>query len=437
MEGELETDSHEIKESIMTLDERKGVTPQIKEQVTPKRKTQQEHDDEGMAITEVNLSERRSVRKRKVNPHVEAFLKGRTIKLEDDDADQESVGELLECGGNTVATEKATPKDQANLKRKSADHLDSDVNVDETPKRSKRIKTTVNDDNISTTKQNAKTNKSEDISSMNILDSSDAEHTRPMTARKPQCLKKTANNSDAENENNAEDVTKTFSAATINSATIPEDQQERDLITPPKSGHAKAKDKSQVVNKAKEALGASKRSEPKGNTIPLSRIEEILNAEPNISKSQPTQTDDNPKFNVVFDEESGNYQLTMSLDVKSPTKHLANMSDQSHNVEPKVGLLSKVDEELRDDSRTVYSCPVCHKQFVALPKFNKHVVGTNCTNIMLKGVVKVPEDIKPFIEKAGKVGDTSECPSCNKKLYCIEARITYVLLKLWQYRVAS
>ena len=165
----------------------------------------------------------------------------------------------------------------------------------------------------------------------------------------------------------------------------------------------------------------------KESEIQVSRIEDIFNSEPfaYFSKSQSDSSSDadNPKFNVVFDEESGNYQLTMSIDSKPSAKLEVEKTAEKVVQESEVGDLSEADEKLRDDSRAVHTCPVCRKQFLALPKFHKHIVGTNCTNVMLQGVVAAPEDIRPLIEKAGKITDSNQCPNCEKRLYCIEVSV--------------
>ena len=427
----------------------KATVVKIKETETPKSIVKKGRNTEEIASPEVSNSPggRRSSRKRKINPDVEAFLKGRTLQfeVEENDEQQEITDEVIP----DVEKETTEIKSSKRLKRKSRNQSDSNYEVEEVSETPKRPKgEPVNIVNGAACRKSSENDR--EINKMSDV--------TPILAKLTDGVSKESGD---QQPTEGVDVGKIRNTDTLRSL---QESQYPQLDSSSKHEESQCTDKNDPDNSSKEGgvqrkefstlrdkkathaqyinnensdtceenTDSNVKSETKKTAskihvkeseIPDSRIEEILNSEPSKSPSDSNSDADNPKFNVVFDEESGNYQLTMSIDSKLSAKAKAPMAAEKVIQASEVGDLSEADEKLRDDSRAVYTCPVCRKQFLALSKFNKHVVGTNCTNVMLQGVVAAPENIRPLIEKAGKVTVSNQCPSCEKKLYCIEVSL--------------
>ena len=444
IQNEENTKRKSVKDNI------KATVVKMKETQTTKNSTGKDKKTEEIASSEVSNSPggRRSSRKRKINPDVEVFLKGRTLQFEtEENEEQATIDEV------TLDVEKKTTvlKSPKRLKRKSRNQSDSDCEFEEVPKAPKRPKgqpvkiisgaaykkSSENDRErlkISDVTQiptkmvdsvSKMTNDHQQPESVGVEKPSNADPLHPLHASKHNKLDSSSKHEEAPStpKNDTDEKSK-------------EGVQRKEVLTLREKKTAHAQDIiNEISDTNEEKTDANVKSETgkteskeklheKEGEIPVSRIEEIIDSEPvTYSQSNNKSDADNPKFNVVFDEESGNYQLTMSIDSKPSAKLKVEKPAEKVVQESEVGNLSDADEKLRDDSRTVHTCPVCRKQFLALQKFHKHIVGTNCTNVMLQSIVTTPEDIRPLIEKAGKVTDSNQCPNCEKSLYCIEVSL--------------
>ena len=432
-------------------DKIKTTVVKMKETQTTKNITAKDKKTEEIASSEVSNSPggRRSSRKRKINPDVEAFLKGRTLQFEteENEEQQETIDEVTH-GMEKKTTVLQSPK---RLKRKSRNQSDSNCEFEEVPKAPKRpkgqpvkiisgaaYKKSYENDRERYKKSDVTqipakmadsvskmTNDHQPPESVDVGKPSNTDPLHPPHASKQHNkLDSSSKHEEAPStpKNDTDEKSK-------------EERKEVPTLREKKSAHTQdiineISDTNEEKANVKSETGKSESKEKlhdKEGEIPVSRMEEILDSEPVTcsSKSQSNNNSDadNPKFNVVFDEESGNYQLTMSIDSKPSAKLKVEKPAEKAVQESEVGNLSEADEKLRDDSRTVHTCPVCRKQFLALQKFHKHIVGTNCTNVMLQTIVTTPEDIRPLIEKAGKVTDSNQCPNCEKSLYCIEVSL--------------
>ena len=120
-------------------DKIKETVVEMKETKTPKSISGKGRKTEDIASSEAsnNPGGRRSSRKRKINPDVEAFLKGRTLQFEtEENEQQETVDEVTPDVGNET-TEVGSPK---RLKSKSRHQSDPDCELKEVPRTPKRPK---------------------------------------------------------------------------------------------------------------------------------------------------------------------------------------------------------------------------------------------------------------------------------------------------------
>ena len=406
---------------------------------------------EEIASSEVsnNPGGRRSSRKRKINPNVEAFLKGRTLQFETEENEQQEIVDEVTPDVENETTEVRSPK---RLKSKSKHQSDPGPELEEVPKTPKRPKgepvkivsetayrkSSGNDgqidattvlakvaDSVSKVTNDQQLTESDDVDKNKNVELLHSFHTSQQhdesnsTSKHEESQSTALNDTDEKSEEGVQRVK--FPTLRDKKAALSQDNTNETSDTNEENTDSNVKSETEITV-SKEKI------HDKGGEIQVPGIEEIINSEPYACsgklQSDSSSDADNPKFNVVFDEESGHYQLTMSIDSKPSAKVQVEKATEKVVQESEVGDLSEADEKLRDDSRAVHTCPVCRKQFLALPKFNKHIVGTNCTNVMLQGVVAAPEDIRPLIEKAGKITDSNQCPNCEKRLYCIEVSLT-------------
>ncbi len=342
---------------VAVTDETTSSFQQIEPVSTPPRENKADDDEVS--------SERRSSRKRKINPRVEAFLKGKDVKHESVSKEPES------CIEKEVGDE---------VKRRKTGHE--------------------NRGPVSTLKSIEKNTKVAGEHDNNAVRTKDPEE------------KGTA----SENANNVDEI---FVGGVI----IEEVLQQRD---PSEQQHPQ-----KVPSDSEDEVNKRNRIETQvGPARTVSGAEESTQREPERDEGAaeipaveivnvPTG-DGDMTFKVVFDEQSDSYHLTMSSDSIDTPQNQDRLSEETAPKTMIAALNDDKDQRLRNDSRTVFVCPVCKKAFVSQTKFTKHVVGTSCTNIMLQEEVEIPEELSLLLEKAKHVGDSKQCPACERQLCSVE-----------------
>ncbi len=321
---------------------------------------------------------RRSLRKRKTNPDVEAFLRGKEIKLEEN----EETGEEQPLDSRPVTSDTEQQSVEKNEHK-------TDCNTEE---EREQLDTPADEQDVS----NRNGQQTDDTEALD--EDKNAEGTG---GSDQQQIATSEDNNDLEGE--CEDFVETKK----------NELGDSEVTFPIEKANVTVSDvEGELAEKTGDQVNAKSSAE---STEGVKEITEVLNAEPDgvNRKSDPDSGDAGPKFNVVFDKNSGKYQLTMSFVGKTSEEEMETSEQEAMEV-------SQADETLRNESRVSYVCPVCKKQFVAQAKFTKHIVATSCTNVMLSGQLPIPDEISPLIERAREVGNSNKCPTCNKGLYSVE-----------------
>ena len=174
-----------------------------------------------------------------------------------------------------------------------------------------------------------------------------------------------------------------------------------------------------AVESIQKPLPVHPRSQISGSTN-----DRVSKTEPPSFSEEPSIESD-PKFEVTVDKLNGSIQLSMSLETSIKRER-----SPERLAIPDTEVLSPGQEEYRDDTRTIHSCPACDREYLSVVKFHKHLMATTCFNTLLQGKCKADQEIQEMVDRARHV-TSEECPACGKNMSSIEVRICLLLLLLF------
>ncbi len=166
------------------------------------------------------------------------------------------------------------------------------------------------------------------------------------------------------------------------------------------------------------------------NPMPVQAMSQISGStHDRVSKTKPPSfseepsIESDPKFEVTVDKLNGSIQLSMSLETSIKRER-----SPERLAIPETEVLSPGQEEYRDDTRTIHSCPACDREYLSVVKFHKHLMATTCFNTLRQGKCKADQEIQEMVDRARHV-TSEECPACGKNMSSIEVCIYCFFLK--------